>query len=552
MIRRFLDGLYLWAGYAAGLFLIIIFLLMMALSLGRQVGLNIPSGDDFAAWAMAALAFLSLAYTFKSGEIIRIGLVIDRFQGRTRRAIEIACLLLGSALLGFFAWQAVRMNYESWMFGDLGLVGTALVLLAILMALLAGGLWIGLALLAVGFAAMTIVANVPIGSVLATTVWASSASWTLTALPLFIWMGEILFRTRLSEQMFRGLSPWLQWLPGRLIHVNVVGCGIFAAVSGSSAATCATIGKIALPELEKRGYDKGMSLGSLAGSGTLGLLIPPSIPMVVYAVAANVSVLQVFLGGFLPGALVMALYSGYIIVWSLLNPGKVPPRDPPMPFRQKMNESAKLIPCLLLILAVFLSLVLGFATATECAAWGVSGALLLAWWSGTLTRKNFLESVMSATRLTCMIMLILAGAAYTTAAMAYTGIPAALAEWVRGQHLTPGMLALYLSIMYIILGCLIDGISMIVLTAVIVLPMVRQAGLDLVWFGVYLIIHVEMAQITPPVGFNLFVLQNMSGRDTFTVARAAFPFFVLLLVAVFIITEYPQIVLYLPKLAFPD
>ena len=149
-----------------------------------------------------------------------------------------------------------------------------------------------------------------------------SASWTLAALPLFIWMGEILFRTRLSEEMFRGLSPWLQWLPGRLVHVNVIGCGIFAAVSGSSAATCATIGKIALPELDKRGYDKGISLGSLAGSGTLGLLIPPSIPMVVYAVTANVSVLQVFLGGFLPGLLVMALYSGYIIAWSLLNPDK--------------------------------------------------------------------------------------------------------------------------------------------------------------------------------------------------------------------------------------
>src|SRR3954469_936001 len=438
------------------------------------------------------------------------------------------------------------------MLTDLGLVQLAILLLGVLILFLASGVWIAISLGIVGFVAMLFTANVPIGNVLATTVWSASASWTLAALPLFIWMGEILFRTKLSEEMFRGLSPWLQWLPGRLMHVSVVGCGIFAAVSGSSAATCATIGKIALPELEKRGYDRNMSLGSLAGAGTLGLLIPPSIPMVVYAVTANVSVLQVFLGGFLPGLLVMGLYSGYIILWSLANPKKTPPRDPPMPFRQKLAESAKLIPCLILILAVFLSLVLGFATATECAAWGVSGALLLAWWSRTLTRKNFLESIMSATRLTCMIMLILAGAAYTTAAMAYTGIPAALATWVQGQQLTPGMLALYLSIMYIILGCLIDGISMIVLTAVIVLPMVKQAGLDLVWFGVYLMLHVEMAQLTPPAGFNLFVLQNMSGRDTFTVARAAFPFFVLLLVAVFVITEYPQIVLFLPKLAFPD
>lgn len=434
---------------------------------------------------------------------------------------------------------------------SLPLTDLAFVLLAALIFILGSGVWIAVAIGIVGYIAMVLSASVPVGSVLATTVWSASASWTLAALPLFIWMGEILFRTRLSEEMFRGLSPWLQWLPGRLVHVNVVGCGIFAAVSGSSAATCATIGKIALPELEKRGYDPGISLGSLAGSGTLGLLIPPSIPMVVYAVTANVSVLQVFLAGFLPGLLVMVLYMGYIMGWSLLNPSKVPPRDPPMPFRQKLRQSTKLIPTLLLILAVFLSLVLGFATATECAAWGVTGSLLLARWSGTLTRKTFFESIMSATRLTCMIMFILAAASFATAAMAYTGIPAALAEWVKGQNLTPSMLALYLSVMYIILGCLIDGISMIVLTAVVVLPMIQQAGLDLIWFGIYLILHVEMAQITPPVGFNLFVLQNMSGKDTLTVARAALPFFVLLLAAVFIITEIPQIALFLPQLAFP-
>lgn len=428
----------------------------------------------------------------------------------------------------------------------------SLVLLLFLVGILASGVWIAVGLGLVGLLAMNLVTNVPIGQVLATTVWSATASWTLAALPLFIWMGEILFRTRLSEQMFQGLSPWLQWLPGRLIHTNIVGCGIFAAVSGSSAATVATIGKIALPELQKRGYDERLSLGTLAGSGTLGLLIPPSIPMVVYAVTANVSVLQVFLGGFLPGLLVMALYMGYVIIWSWLNPGKTPPRDPSMPFREKLRQSAKLAPCLLLIAAVFLSLILGFATATECAAFGVTGALFLAWWSGTLTWAALLESIMSATRLTCMIMLILAGAAFCTAAMGFTGIPAALAEWVKGQQLSPHMLVLALTVMYIILGCLIDGISMIVLTAVIVLPMVKEAGFDLVWFGVYLVIHVEMAQITPPVGFNLFVLQNMSGKDTWTVAKAAFPFFILLNVAVLIITTFPQIVLYLPKLAFPD
>ncbi len=435
---------------------------------------------------------------------------------------------------------------------SLGLVELALLLLMFMITILGSGVWISIGLALVGLLAMVLTTNVPIGTVLATTVWSASASWTLAALPLFIWMGEILFRTRLSEEMFRGLAPWLQWLPGRLLHVNVVGCGIFAAVSGSSAATCATIGKIALPELERRGYNESMALGSLAGSGTLGLLIPPSIPMVVYAVTANVSVLQVFLAGFIPGALVMALYSGYIMGWSLLNPGKTPDRDPPMSLMAKLRHSKKLIPILMLIGGVFLSLILGIATATECAAWGVVGALLLAWWSGTLNWGTFSESVMSAARLTAMIMLILAGAAFTTAAMAYTGIPAALAAWVETKGLSPMMLIAALTVMYIILGCLIDGISMIVLTAVIVLPMVQKAGFDLVWFGVYLVILVEMAQITPPVGFNLFVLQNMSGKDTFTVARAALPFFLLLNVAVVIITAFPKIVLFLPKLVFPD
>ncbi len=438
------------------------------------------------------------------------------------------------------------------MLAEIGLVNLSLILLLLMMLILASGVWIAVGLGIVGLIAMVLSTNVPIGNVLATTVWSATASWTLAALPLFIWMGEILFRTKLSEEMFRGLAPWLQWLPGRLLHVNVVGCGIFATMSGSSAATCATVGKIALPELEKRGYDIKMSLGSLAGSGTLGLLIPPSIPMVVYAVTANVSVLKVFLGGFLPGLLVMALYSGYIAIWSLLNPGKVPPRDPPMPFMEKLRHSAKLIPCLVLIATVFLSLVLGIATATECAAFGVIGALALAWWSGTLSRDTLAESIMSTTRLTCMIMLILASASFCTAAMAFTGIPQALAEWVKGQNLQPHMLVFALTIMYIILGCLIDGISMIVLTMVIVLPMVKEAGFDLVWFGVYLVIHVEMAQITPPVGFNLFVLQNMSGRDTWTVARAAFPFFLLLNVAVIIITAFPEIVTYVPELVFPE
>ena len=268
------------------------------------------------------------------------------------------------------------------------------VLLVILTILLGGGVWIAISLMACGWAGMMFVSGIPAGAVLATTVWGNSASWTLAALPLFIWMGEILFRTRLSEEMFRGLAPWLDWLPGRLMHVNVIGCGIFGSVSGSSAATCATIAKIALPELKKRGYDEMVALGSLAGAGTLGILIPPSIMMVVYAVAANVSIIQVFLAGFLPGLLVMVLYSGYIVIWALMNPDKQPPPEPAMTLAEKLAESANLIPCMLLIALVFASLLLGWATATECAAWGVVGSLAIAWWSGALTLDSFWASVM--------------------------------------------------------------------------------------------------------------------------------------------------------------
>jgi len=432
------------------------------------------------------------------------------------------------------------------------LVGISALLLVFLTALLAGGVWIAMALLATGYVGMHFVGgNIPSGPVLATTIWGNSNSWTLAALPLFIWMGEILFRTKLSEEMFRGLAPWLNRIPGRLMHVNVLACGIFGSVSGSSAATCATVAKIALPELKKRGYDEMVSLGSLAGAGTLGILIPPSITMVVYAVAANASIIQIFLAGFLPGLLVMVLYSGYIAIWSLLNPEKTPPPEPSMTFREKLHESKQLIPLTLLILLVFISLILGWATATECAAWGVLGSLAIAWWHGQLTWDSFFASVMGTVRVNCMIMLILAGASYMSTSMAYTGIPAALASWVDSFHLSPYALIAALTVMYIVLGTALDGISMIVLTTAIVIPMIKQAGFDLVWFGIFVVLVVEMAEVSPPVGFNLFVLQTMSGKDSNTVAKASLPFFFLLVVAVAIITVFPDIVMVLPRYVFP-
>ena len=420
------------------------------------------------------------------------------------------------------------------------------ILLAVLMVFLCGGVWIALTLAIVGYCGLFFFTDRPPGPNLFTTMWGSSASWELAALPMFIWMGEILFRTKLSEQMFEGLAPWVDKIPGRLMHVNILGCGIFGSVSGSSAATCSTIAKVALPELLKRGYDEKTALGSLATAGTLGILIPPSITMVVYAVAADASIIRVFLAGFIPGLMLMALFSGYIIIWALMYPEKTPPPGPPMPFMEKIRKSGNLIPCTLLIIFIVWVLVAGWATATECAAYGVLGSLAIAWNSKSLTWENCWASLMGATRVSCMITFILAGASFLKMAMAFTGVPRELANWVDALHLSPYMLILMLSVVYVILGTALDGISMIVLTATVVIPMVQKAGFDLVWFGIFVVLLVEIAEVTPPVGFNLFVLQNMTGRDSNVIARAAIPFFFCLLVCIGIITVFPVTVTWLP------
>jgi len=426
------------------------------------------------------------------------------------------------------------------------LIEIAGLLLVFMFALLAGGVWIALTLAITGFICFAFFTGTPPGKNLFTAFWSSSSSWTLAALPMFVWMGEILFRTKLSQEMFDGLAPWLNKLPGRLMHVNILGCGIFGSVSGSSAATCATVSKVALPELMKRGYDEKVALGSLATAGTLGILIPPSITMVVYAVAADASIIRIFLAGFIPGFILMALFSGYIIVWALMNPEKTPPPGPSMTFIQKIKASGNLIPVTLLIIFIVWVLVTGIASATECAAYGVLGSLAIAWWSGSLTVRNFFESLMSATRVSCMIMIILAGASYLSLAMGFTGIPRALAEWVAAMNLSPYMLIAALSILYIVLGTALDGISMIVLTSAVVLPMIQKAGFDLVWFGIFIVLMVEIAEVTPPVGFNLFVLQNMTGKDSNYIAKASLPFFAMLVITIGIITIFPQTVTWLP------
>jgi C4-dicarboxylate transporter DctM subunit len=415
-----------------------------------------------------------------------------------------------------------------------------------LFLILGSGVWIGLSLSGVAWIGMQLFTARPAGDAMAVTIWGSASSWTLTALPLFVWMGEILFRTRLSQDMFKGLAPWMQALPGRLLHTNVVGCTIFAAVSGSSAATCATIGKMTLPELTRRGYPEHMVIGTLAGASTLGLLIPPSIIMIVYGVTAEVSIAKLFIAGVFPGLMLALLFSGYIALWALRNPTQIPPADNKTTFIEKIQASRALIPVVSLIAAVLGSIYAGIATATEAAAVGVVGSLVISALQGSLNWITFKDSLMGATRLYCMIALILAGAAFLTLSMGYIGLPRHLAEWVATLGLSQGQLILALTFFFILLGCFLDGISMVVLTMGVLMPTIQKAGIDPIWFGIFIVLVVEMAQITPPVGFNLFVLQGMTGKELTWIAKVTLPMFFLMCLAVAIIYVFPGIATWLP------
>ncbi len=423
----------------------------------------------------------------------------------------------------------------------------SVILLVLLFALLGAGVWVAFSLLGVGIAAMALFSNAPLGLVMATTIWGHSNSWALAALPLFIWMGEILFRSKLSDDMFTGLSPWMNRLPGRLLHVNILGCGIFAAVSGSSAATAATIGKLSIPELSRRGYPEKMMIGTLAGSATLGLLIPPSIILIVYGVATEQSIARLFVAGVLPGLLLVAMFVGYVVVWALLNRDQLPDEALDFPLREKLRRSRRLIPVMLLIGGVIGSIYAGIASPTDAAAVGVVLALILSWRSGSLTWATFADGLMGATKTSCMIAFILAGASFLTVAMGFTGIPRLLAEWIGGMELSAYALLAALTVFFIVMGCFLDGISVVVLTTSVIMPMVQQVGIDPLWFGIFVVIVVEMSQITPPVGFNLFVLQSLTGRNILVIARAALPFFLLMIVALAIIVAFPQIVTFLPN-----
>ena len=419
--------------------------------------------------------------------------------------------------------------------------------ISILLIFLGTGVWVALSMVGVSAIGMLLFTTRPVGDAMATTMWGTSSSWTLTALPLFVWMGEILFRTKLSENLFKGLAPWMSRLPGGLVHVNVVGCALFAAISGSSAATVATVGKMSIPELRKRNYPEKLLLGSLAGSGTLGLLIPPSIILIIYGVTVQESIAKLFIAGIIPGVMIAIFFMLYVIGWSIINKKSMPKVEETFTFSQKIRDSIQLIPVIILITSVIGSIYVGIATATEAASLGVVGALILSFFQKSLNIENFKLSLLGATKTSCMIAFILAGSSFLALAMGFTGLPRNLAIWIQEMNLSPYVLIFVLTLFYIILGMFLDGISAVVLTMAIIEPMIRQAGFDMIWFGVFLVIVVEMAQITPPVGFNLFVLQGMANKDMGFIARSAFPLFLLLILAVVAIIVFPDIALWLPE-----
>jgi tripartite ATP-independent transporter DctM subunit len=424
----------------------------------------------------------------------------------------------------------------------------ALVVFGILFLTLAAGIWVGFSLFIVGFMGMVIFSPLPAGNNMASSVWATIEKWEYVALPLFILMGEILYRSGISEKLFKSLVPWLYRLPGGLLLMNIVSCTLFAAVSGSSAATTATVGRITLAEFDKLGYDRRLAMGSLAGAGTLGFLIPPSLIMIVYAILAEVSIGKMFMAGVLPGLLLAGIYSSYIIYRGIRNPAIAPRTQESYSWRERLVGLKDLAPTLLLILMVLGSIYGGVATPTEAAALGVLGATVFAFLNRQMNLKILFECLVGAVKTNAMIMMIVVGAGFLSRVMGFLGIPAAITHAITEMDLSPYMLMIILGGFYILLGCLLDGFSIVVMTLPIALPMVTAAGFDPIWFGIYLILMVEVSQITPPVGFNLFVIQGLTGEPILNIAKYALPFFFLMLLTTVILTIFPDIALFLPDL----
>jgi len=430
----------------------------------------------------------------------------------------------------------------------LDLATVSLTLFILLVVFLGGTVWIGISLFLIGMGGLVLFTDVPFGLILSNTVWNNTSGSAMLALPMFVWMGEILFRSRISQNLFNGLAPWMDAIPGRLLHVNIIACTFFAAVSGSSAATTATVGQITVPELRSRGYNGSLAVGSLAGAGTLGFLIPPSMMMLVYGIIGDVSIGKLFIAGIIPGILIAGLFSSYIMIRCLLNNRLAPAAADRYSWKRRLLGLKEIAPVALLILVVLGSLYQGWATPTEAGVVGVVGAFFFAVLTRSMSRQVFVDSLTGAVRTSCMIMMIVMGAGYLSVAIGYLGITRELTLFVTELGLSAYMLVLILTLLYLVLGCLLDGFSMIVMTTPIVLPLIQVVGFDPIWFGIYLVLMIELAQITPPVGFNLFVISGLTSEDILTIAKAAFPFFMLMCVTTAMVTLFPKIVLILPEM----
>ena len=432
----------------------------------------------------------------------------------------------------------------------------SIVLIFIMFVFLLSSIWIGVSLILTGIVGMLIFENnLPpiisifdkIGDLLASSMYDSLNSWSLAALPIFILMGEILYKSSISTRLLNGLTPWLNFIPGKLLHVNVAACSLFAAISGSSSATTATVGKITLDELKKRGYSKSLAIGSLAGSGTLGFLIPPSLIMIIYGVLSNVSIGKLFMAGILPGLLLATLYSFYIMIISSIDKSVVPEEDVKYTMNDYIHSLKDLFPVFSLIVVVLGSIYGGLATPTEAASLGVLGAVVLAIYFKSFTFDVMKNALLNTIKTSIMISFIIVGAGFLSQVVGFLGIARAISEFIGTLGLSPLMLILIIGVMYIILGMILDGISIVVMTLPIVLPIIVMAGFDPLWFGIFLVFMVELSQITPPVGFSLFVIQSISGEKIEYILKATLPFFLLMIVAVVLITFFPEIVQFLPK-----
>jgi C4-dicarboxylate transporter, DctM subunit len=425
------------------------------------------------------------------------------------------------------------------------MIATTMILLLVLLGI---SIPVGAALGILGLILDHLYSMLPLTRAMGEIVWSANNEFLLVAIPLFILLGEILLRAGFAEKMYASMSLWLSWLPGGLMHANIGACTLFAATSGSSVATAATIGTVAIPQIRRYGYNEPLFLGSIAAGGTLGILIPPSINMVIYGVITNTSVPKLYLAGFIPGFLLAGLFMATIFiacVWRKDWGG----RKIMATWGERFAGLVHLIPPLGIFLMVVGSIYAGLATPTEAAALGVLAALILAAWARRLTFAMLRDAAEGTMKATAMIMLIIIAASFLNFVLSATGVSDALIKSITGLGLPPGLMLVVVVIFYLILGCFMETLSMMITTIPIVTPIMVALGYDPVWFGIVVIILVEAALITPPVGLNLYVVQSVrKGGSMNAVIVGAQPFVLAMMGIIALLAFFPDLAMWLPRL----